>query len=153
MKALRNARSRLIPEEIRTKIITLAKQKGKVKTLPKNDPEGPKSPRESKNSPKASPDKPMSDKQRKKLWAMMMEKKLTKDEAKGFFDYVNPESSADASDFIENFKTKYQEWLESMDGKVQDAPPDSYPCLFGDKYVTIEDCQQCDNQECPKFIG
>lgn len=33
MKALRNARSRLIPEEIRTKVIALAKKKGKVKPV------------------------------------------------------------------------------------------------------------------------
>ena len=33
MKAIRNARARMIPEEIRTKIITLAKQKGRVKDL------------------------------------------------------------------------------------------------------------------------
>ena len=33
MKALRNARARLIPEEIRTKIITLAKDKGRIKNI------------------------------------------------------------------------------------------------------------------------
>jgi len=37
MKALRNARARMIPEEIRTKIITLAKQKGRIKDINSND--------------------------------------------------------------------------------------------------------------------
>jgi len=43
MKALRNARARLIPEEIRTKIILLAKTKGKVKNIDENSSQGGKS--------------------------------------------------------------------------------------------------------------
>mgnify|MGYP001576017831 CR=1 FL=1 len=41
MKAIRNARQRLIPEEIKAKIIALAKEKGKVKTIDSSDANQP----------------------------------------------------------------------------------------------------------------
>lgn len=41
IKALRNAKSRLIPEEIKAKIITFAKSKGKVREIKENNSEHP----------------------------------------------------------------------------------------------------------------
>jgi len=48
IKALRNARARLIPEEIKTAIIAFAKEKGKVKEIIEKKPEKPKPAKEEK---------------------------------------------------------------------------------------------------------
>ena len=115
MKALRNARARLIPEEIRTKIIALAKQKGKVKQVNTTETESETTPEE----------KPMSDPQRKKLWAMMKsEKELTDAEAKKFFDWYIEKgetvevkgkptlTSQGASAFIKDFDKLFDEFTQ-----------------------------------------
>jgi len=63
MKAIRNARARMIPEEIRTKIITLAKQKGRVKDV--NSSQKPLKPPQSKKLDESIPE---AGEKKKVLW-------------------------------------------------------------------------------------
>jgi hypothetical protein len=117
MKALRNARSRLIPEEIRSKIITLAKTKGRVKDIQHEV-------REQQQTGQTKDDK-ITDAQRKKLFAKMKESGLSGDEPKSFYDFVSPKTSKDASDFIEFFAQKLVAWEESQ--KISKAIMNTFP--------------------------
>jgi hypothetical protein len=57
--------------------------------------------------------KPMSDKQRKMLWAKMMEKGMSKEIAKSFFEWVNPKTSQEASKFIEEFEAILKSYMDN----------------------------------------
>lgn len=87
----------------------------------------PEQAQEKKEHPQASPDKPMSEKQKKMLWAKMMEKKLSKEEASAFFKSVDPKTSADASSFIEGFDAKLKEFTEKKP-KAVTCPEDGATC-------------------------
>jgi hypothetical protein len=99
MKALRNARARLIPEETRTKIIAFAKQKGRIRPINGNGNE---------NNTVS-----MTEKQRRKLWAMMKSAGLNNEEGKELFDFMNIETVNDASKAIEYFEQIKSDWIES----------------------------------------
>lgn len=55
----------------------------------------------------------MTEPQRRKLWALMKGEKLSDDDAKALFAYVGAVTQRDASEFIENFAQRLNEWNES----------------------------------------
>jgi len=99
-----------------------ADSNGKEKTELKKEPK----PEKENQSSKASPDRKMTDPQKKKLWAMMMGKGLSKDEAKSFFDFINPKSLKEASEFIKEFDEYHTVWLDDMGKPDEPEEDDNY---------------------------
>jgi hypothetical protein len=104
-KALRNARSRLIPAEIQAAIIGLAKQQGRVKDLRQETPKP--APKEEKS------DSFITEAQRKRLFAIYRTAGKTDDEMKEYlFEVHGIESSKEIP------KSEYEsicKWAESKD--------------------------------------
>lgn len=110
-------------------------------------PESPKRESAPNEKPTASPDKSMSDKQRKMLWAKMMEKKMSKESASAFFKSVDPKTSADASAFIENFDAKLKEFQdkgEKAEVKPVTCPEDGSECTLEKKECCNAPCAAWD---------
>jgi len=78
-------------------------------------------------------DEPLTDPQRKKLWAMMMNKTGDKDVAKQFVDYMQPETKVKASGFIEKFEEIFKLW----NGSIYDVE-----CKNGEM-VKLNTCIEC----------
>uniref|UniRef100_A0A6M3XZI6 Uncharacterized protein n=1 Tax=viral metagenome TaxID=1070528 RepID=A0A6M3XZI6_9ZZZZ len=127
MKALRNARARLIPEEIRTKIISLAKQKGKVKDI-----DGKKT---TSTSSKSKTPKARTEAQRKKMYAMTMAKGINTEETSDFLSWLKTKGETidvdgkevvtmeAASDIFDNFDAYFSEFSVSILGSEQEDIP------------------------------
>lgn len=119
MKAIRNARARLIPEEVKSKIIAFAKEKGRVKNIDETKDFGDIpdfKPPKAENKPQTDSDL-MTEPQRRKLWAMMKEATLSNDEAKAFFDWYGHGgqlTKKEASEWIENFDTTLDDFQSSQ---------------------------------------
>jgi len=94
--------------------------------------------------------KEISEAQRKKIWAMMMEKKLTKEQAKQFYDSVNPKTSKEASDFIEHFDKLLGAFQERSKGPLPD-PDEMIRCPdMGE--IKKDTCKDCKKREgCPAY--
>lgn len=138
MKALRNARSRLIPEEIRTKIITLAKQKGRVKPIeaPANaDPSPVKEAVKCNNAPL-----PLSDAQLKMIRAKIGEiKEFESKDKDNFYTWLKGKAEtmdvagkiaitrAGASDIIDRFNDLLNEYTGGLIKANNDKPSDDQP--------------------------
>jgi len=113
-----------------------------------NDVEQPEPtpPPEKKKAGDAPPkvDEPLTDPQRKKLWAMMLNEKMDKDLAKQFYDYMQPETKAGASRFIERFEDIFKLW----NGSVYDVE-----CSTGEM-VALNSCIKCkDIKTCQQLIS
>jgi len=82
-------------------------------TLPSEaNPTKKKEPQQKEFRGGASSGKPMTDKQRKMIWAKMMEMEMGSGEAKQFFEDTlgKKPTTKEASTFIENFDTEFAKW-------------------------------------------
>ena len=85
----------------------------------KSKPEKPPTPQPEPLPSPQGQETPITAPQRKKLWAMMTDAKLDKDEAKAFYDRIAPKTSKDASVFIESFDALLTVWKRDKDSAPQ----------------------------------
>jgi hypothetical protein len=89
----------------------------------RSKPEKPPSPPAEPQTPPTGQETPITAPQRKKLWAMMTEAGLDKDDAKAFYDRIGPKTSKDASVFIESFPALLDVWKRESKA-IQEASND-----------------------------
>jgi hypothetical protein len=119
MKALRNAKSRLISATVRTKIIMIAKDKGRVRDVGSSESTEEESPKPTDDVAPGEPkigdaDADMTTPQRKKIWAMIYEQGLVPAKAKAFYDHMNPKTKGEAHELIENFDKYLKQWQDEI---------------------------------------
>jgi hypothetical protein len=99
---------------------------------------------------------PITAPQRKKLWAMMTEAGLDKDDAKAFYDRIAPKTSKDASTFIESFATLLTAWKRDSATQAESEYGSPVTCPPGGpksgEQVTAGWCKGCEQRSgCPAW--